>query len=242
MQRILCYNKRVREYFDKSADDYDIRHSQYNTTFGYIEKMRRECVMWIIGKRNKNRILDAGCGTGYYLKALSENDVFGIDISKGMIWQCRDKNLSNLIIASYEFLPFKPGTFDLILCINAFHYTIAPQRVLEELKNVLKEDGEIILTALNLISPRGIFHLFKRILFKNKNLERRYKFLAYGRYFNKVKLKVDDITGFNFILTRSDLKRRNEKVLEVFEYIERKVRRTPIKYLCNEFVIKLSKR
>ena len=148
--------------------------------------------MWIIGRRNKNRILDAGCGTGYYLKALSENDVFGIDISKGMIWQCRDKNLSNLITASYEFLPFKPGTFD-----------------------------------------------------KNKNLERRYKFLAYGRYFNKVKLKVDDITGFNFILTRSDLKRRNEKVLEVFEYIEienrKKSQKNPIKYLCNEFVIKLIK-
>jgi len=104
--------------------------------------------------------LDTGCGTSY-LRALSENDVFGIDISKGMIWQCRDKNLSNLIIASYEFLPFKPGIFDLILCINASHYTIAPQKVLKEFKNFLKEE-EIILTALNLISLRGI------------NLERRY--------------------------------------------------------------------
>lgn len=241
MNKSLHYNKKVREYFDESSDTYDLRHSRYNTTFGYIEKMRKECVMSMVGRKNDERILDAGCGTGYYLKALSGNDVFGIDISKEMIKQCNDKNLPNLIVASNEFLPFKYNTFNLIICINAFHYTILPQKILNEMREVLREDGDIILTVLNWTSPRGIFHLFRRVFRKQKNLEGRYTIFGLQRMFGKDKLKIADITGFNFILTKSDCKRRNGRVLNMFEEVERIVRRTPIKYFCNEFVIRLVK-
>ena len=142
MQRILCYNKRVREYFDKSADDYDIRHSQYNTTFGYIEKMRRECVMWIIRRRNKNRILDAGCGTGYYLKALSENDVFGIDISKYAISQVRE-DIKPYCKVSSILDPFPEKYYDLIVCIEILEH-LPEEDARKAIKNLYKHTDDII--------------------------------------------------------------------------------------------------
>lgn len=236
------YARMVIEYFNESAKVYDIRHSQYDTIFGYIEKMRRKSVMPMVLESNGYRILDVGCGTGYYLEVLSrKNEIFGIDIAIEMIKHCKNKNLQNVMIGSFNSLPFKSKIFDLVICINAFHYTSSPKEALNEMNYVLKEDGSIILTVLNWMSPRGIFHLIRRYLKGKENLERRYTILNLQKMFQEAELEIVEINGFNFILATSDFKKRSKKFLDLFEYLEDKIGKTPIKYLSNEFVIRLKK-
>jgi len=102
----------------------------------------------MINKNINGKLLDVACGTGYYLQLLSNScECVGSDISKRMIEQCRKKGLKNVLVADYEALPFGNNNFDIILCINAFHYTKSPEKVLHKINRVLKEDGVIILTC-----------------------------------------------------------------------------------------------
>lgn len=96
---------------------------------------------------NGVRILDAGCGEGYYLseigKALSNQGISaertGLDISKWAIVAAskRDKAVSWLV-GSNASLPAPDGRYDLVLCLFGFP-------VFKEFSRVLSEDGLMLL-------------------------------------------------------------------------------------------------
>jgi 23S rRNA (guanine745-N1)-methyltransferase len=93
------------------------------------------------------RILDAGCGEGYYLseigKALSDRDIaierIGLDISKWAILAAskRDKTVSWLV-GSNASLPMPKDRFDAVLCLFGFP-------VFTEFSRVLSGDGLLLL-------------------------------------------------------------------------------------------------
>ena len=98
-------------------------------------------------------ILDVACGTGELAKLLLEKNpqqqITGVDISESMLKIACKKleaysNVS-LLRASVTSLPFDNGSFDLIICANAFHYFASPQLALAEMKRVLKPQGELII-------------------------------------------------------------------------------------------------
>ena len=67
----------AEKVYDKTAIIYDLRGGN-----PYTERVRgREAQM--IAKHARGRVLDAGCGTGYHLRALG--DVVGMDISEEMV-------------------------------------------------------------------------------------------------------------------------------------------------------------
>ena len=92
--------------------------------------------------KNINCIVDAGCGTGYFLKMLSDcslsNTNIGIDISKHAIKTAAkaDKN-SLYLVASIFNIPLKDNCADIIL--NIF----APKAEAEFLR-ILKPNGYVI--------------------------------------------------------------------------------------------------
>ncbi|NVK74279.1 MAG: methyltransferase domain-containing protein [Oceanospirillaceae bacterium] len=96
---------------------------------------------------NGMRILDAGCGEGYYLnemgKSLAEQDIeaelTGLDISKWAIVAAskRDKTVS-WVVGSNASLPVPDERYDAVLCLFGFP-------VFKEFSRVLTDDGLMLL-------------------------------------------------------------------------------------------------
>ncbi len=98
------------------------------------------------------RILDAGCGEGFYLKRLKEHlvirpggpstiDYYGVDISKFAVRQAtqRDKTMQWLV-ASIVDLPFASSSLDIVL--NVF----SPVNF-AEFSRVLKKTGRLVIVS-----------------------------------------------------------------------------------------------
>jgi ubiquinone/menaquinone biosynthesis C-methylase UbiE len=103
------------------------------------------------------RILDAACGTGILLKLLSERsssfEGYGVDASADMLKQA-EQTLRGTPHASFQQavlgagetanLPYAPGLFDLIVCTNALHYFIEPEKTLAGLGRLLAKEGQLV--------------------------------------------------------------------------------------------------
>jgi SAM-dependent methyltransferase len=77
----------------------------------------------------KKRVLDFGCGPGYASIKLLENGIqaFSVDVSRNMLSHLQDeaegKGLKcSCVAADAEHLPFKPGTFDGLICLGVLHH------------------------------------------------------------------------------------------------------------------------
>lgn len=89
------------------------------------------------------RVLDAGCGEGYYLGRLAEAiphaHLAGIDISKWAVKAAAKghKNIS-WAVASSKQLPFEKKSLDLVLCLFGFPFW-------ESFRSMLAEGGHVLL-------------------------------------------------------------------------------------------------
>jgi ubiquinone/menaquinone biosynthesis C-methylase UbiE len=89
------------------------------------------------------RVLDVGCGTGRWSKALAERGsrVWGIDASPEMVELARGRGV-NAKLASAEKLPFKEGWFERALLVLVVHVLDRP-RAFVELRRVVADGGRL---------------------------------------------------------------------------------------------------
>jgi len=96
-------------------------------------------------------ILDVGCGTGALLSLLGQQHknakLYGIDISEEMIKASKAKlgSTADLRVSESEKLPFKRGSFDLVMCTFSFHHHPNPTIVFKEMHRVLSPGGRLIM-------------------------------------------------------------------------------------------------
>jgi ubiquinone/menaquinone biosynthesis C-methylase UbiE len=100
-------------------------------------------------------VLDVGCGHGVHVRLFAPRckSIVGIDYSSQMIASA-EENCRDLPVRNWEFkvgdaheLPFPDASFDCVLSVGLLDYVASPQRVLEECRRVLKDDGRIVFTA-----------------------------------------------------------------------------------------------
>jgi len=114
-------------------------------------------------------LLDAGCGTGRYLRGLQEfhpRSITLMDFSPNMIGHARSKiNGSvpvSLHIARVERLPFKNGSFDFILCTLVLGHVRNLSAAIEQLSRVLRRGGTIVISCFHpfghLLGWKRTFH------------------------------------------------------------------------------------
>lgn len=95
-------------------------------------------------------ILDVGCGTGNLLSMVPRETgtkLYGIDLSPEMVKLARAKlgPEVELKTGDSEHLPWAAGFFDLVYSTDSFHHYPQPERVLQEMKRVLKQNGHLII-------------------------------------------------------------------------------------------------
>lgn len=144
--------------FDSKADTYD---SWYLTPLGaYEDELENALIFKHAGIVRGKTVLDVGCGTGLYSIRLSESgaDVTAVDISSKMIEIARRKAQDRgqyiwFDQADMAQLPYKNGTFDLVMSVTALEFAEDPLAALMEMARVLRPGGKLVVGVLNSDSP-----------------------------------------------------------------------------------------
>lgn len=96
-------------------------------------------------------VLEIGCGTGANVKFYPStvHSLIGIDPNPGMINLARlhlsDGVISvHLALASAEWLPFPPASFDMVVSTMTLCSVPHPSKVLHELRRVVKPGGRLL--------------------------------------------------------------------------------------------------
>jgi ubiquinone/menaquinone biosynthesis C-methylase UbiE len=159
--------------FSKDAADYD-RSSRYASLRNSYPKIVAEAV-----SRPFKTVLDVGCGTGALLMMIHERkrdaELFGVDISEEMIRVAQAKlgSTADLSVSESEELPFKSGSFDLVLCTFSFHHHPNATTVFKEIRSVLSPTGRLIMA--DPLAPTPIRQVMNLLIpFRNDGTMRYY--------------------------------------------------------------------
>jgi SAM-dependent methyltransferase len=93
-------------------------------------------------------ILDAGCGTGGYLKRYSQlGRAVGVEPSADAVRFCHERGLDPVHQAGLESLPLEDDSFNLIAATDVLEHIAAEQEALRELRRVAVPGGVLLLTV-----------------------------------------------------------------------------------------------
>jgi SAM-dependent methyltransferase len=104
------------------------------------------------GGGNLRRVLDAGCGAGYFTRLWQTQSgaaVFGIDSSLDGLRLARERGLRGLAAGSVAAIPFRTGSFDAVYCADVIQHldTAAAASTLAEFARVLRSGGLLLIRA-----------------------------------------------------------------------------------------------
>ena len=144
-------NKSLKKY----GKDYFLRYVQkntlgqprgeraffYNYWMGYLSKI----------VNNGAKILEVGCGLGYFSKKLSSiYTTYSIDISPEALHYAKNYAENGIFVkADAEQIPFKKASIDCVIAFDLIEHLSSPEIFLEQVKRILKRDGFFILGTPN---------------------------------------------------------------------------------------------
>lgn len=134
----------VRDYYDRywSADGF---HPTGQTT----PALARLFDQWVPQRAN---CLDVGCGdgrtSGFWLR--DHGCAYeGVDVSALAVEEARELGFQAQRIDDAGRLPFKDGSFEVVLCIEVLEHLFSPLDALREMGRVLRPGGLLIVTVPN---------------------------------------------------------------------------------------------
>lgn len=149
-----------------SKDAYGGISGFYDTIFDSVNAGLRAVSLKIFPPTSGIKVLDIGCGTGSHLLLYQQAgcEVYGIDMSQGMLEVAKEKlgDSAELHLGDASASPFSDDQFDLITTTLTLHEMPPPMRtaILNEMKRILKPDGRIMLIDFHpgeLRFPKGWF-------------------------------------------------------------------------------------
>jgi ubiquinone/menaquinone biosynthesis C-methylase UbiE len=102
----------------------------------------------LLDRRGDERALDVGAGTGALAFALATRvaTVVALDADAAMVERARAEAPANVeaVVGDGERLPFADGAFDLAGTLRTLHHTPEPDRLLAELRRVVRPGGAFL--------------------------------------------------------------------------------------------------
>lgn len=160
-EKLSALKNQLKVYREGKIDD--VTRISWEIDFETILRMTFKA-----SKKGK-RILDVGCGPGGYLIALSEREreCYGVDPLKDISVARANKEAKEkktpvfLCQATGEYLPFRSGMFDLVLCLSTLQHVSDQKMALHEISRVLKDNG-YLLTSIP--TTKNIHTMFRRTI------------------------------------------------------------------------------
>ncbi|MEX1135599.1 MAG: class I SAM-dependent methyltransferase [Balneolales bacterium] len=154
--------QKVQKEYQKLASGYD------EDWHGYLKATHQPALELLVPK-DSDRILDASAGTGIfakYIRLLANPELTLIDISDEMlaIAQKELRETDRVIIKRMDVhsLDLPLDYFNKIITISSFHFYKDPERVINEFKKVLTQNGQIIIIDWD--SEFWYFKIFLKVL------------------------------------------------------------------------------
>src|SRR6266511_5003167 len=146
-RNIIYHDWEATQYDDKWSISFDERCISY----------AKEKFAKVAPVRKYGKVLEIGCGTGFFIVNLWQaglvRQAFATDISPGMVEVCqrnaRNVGLKNLEgrAADAENLPYKTGSFDLVVGHAVLHHLPDVPASLAECYRVLKPGGALVIAG-----------------------------------------------------------------------------------------------
>ena len=114
---------------------------------------RRRIVRTALGAASGERILDVGCGPGFYCAEIAEEvgptgSVVGVDSSSAMLdlaaRRCAGNESIELRPGEAVSLPVDDASFDAALCVQVLEYVTDPTVALAEMHRALRPGGRVV--------------------------------------------------------------------------------------------------
>ena len=150
-----------------------------------------------MGNLKGKKVLDIGCGNGYFTAQMAKQGakVIGIDTSEEWIERCRQKyvrtkNVAFIKMDASNLGAFKKSTFDIVTCCMVL-LNVEPkskvEKIMAESARVLKKEGKFIFSDLH---PFVI--MTKIIPSRRQILPKGFSYFKDGDSYNAIKLDKHD--------------------------------------------------
>lgn len=156
----------VGNYWDTYINDIEVCKNPVGTLefFEELEEYRYEKISYLkkyinFDKYQDKKVLEIGCGPGIdsVQFASAGADVWGVDLSSKAIELCRSHLIlrgfqdkaKQFFVGNAENLDFKDRSFDVVYSHGVLHHTVDTTRSIEEVRRVLKPNGEAIIMLYN---------------------------------------------------------------------------------------------
>lgn len=129
-----------------ARDGYDLFSAQQLKSFFayFVDKVR---------PTSQDDVLEVGCGAGALLQELPPcRSLSGVDNSENAITLIRERFKGDFQVADAARLPFKDGSFSLVICFGVFLYFNSleyARKVCEELIRVTRSGGRVLIGEVN---------------------------------------------------------------------------------------------
>ena len=144
--------------YDRIASEYDRRYFK-NPHQGLLNTLRA-----ILSQKNLYKVLEVGCGTCHWLKALgskADATLLGIDSSIEMLKGADKPQGIILCQGRAEYLPLKPESFDFVFCINAIHHFVNKSAFIREGYRVLSKNGKMAIIGMDPRDDRNKWYIYE---------------------------------------------------------------------------------
>lgn len=138
----------VELFYDSIADEFDDVMNRYDLE-------RRLHVMFDVFLKDIDlrgrRLLDAGCGTGWFSHAacLRGANVTALDIGPRLLGHVRRKCDAETVVGNVLDLDYDDGAFDVVISSECIEHTRDPRGAVREMIRVCKPGGLVAITSNN---------------------------------------------------------------------------------------------
>ena len=183
--------------------------SFYDLTFGQVFRPGQKAIIKKMDCIQSDNVLEIGIGTGsslqYYPK---ETKVVGIDISPDMLEVAKKRIVKDkiqnkhILLMNGERLSFPDNSFDKVVGMYVVSVTQNPQILVEEMKRVCKNDGDIyIVNHFSTEEDNSFVKMFEKGLMPISKIlgwKPYFPFDEFNAYANLDVLEMSKVNLFNY--------------------------------------------